>query len=176
MLRRLLVASLLFGLAGCAPEGFVASEADLATYAGWTRFDRGDQPVGPEHPAGGSVVYVSRLPVHGATAFAEGTMIVRITAGASPDPTTWEVHAMAKRGGDYNAAGARGWEFFDLELEPSADGSYRPHIEWRGESPPEGNGYEAPDGGGVELSCNHCHGAAVQNDSVLGPELDLTTF
>lgn len=174
--RPLALAVWLAALAGCEPEGFVATEADLAGYESWHRFDRGEQPVGPEHPAGSSVVFVNHLPPHGALAFPEGTIIVRVTPSTSPDPQTWEVHAMAKRGGSFNGGGALGWEFFDLELWREPSGAYAPHIEWRGTSPPEGNGYEAPDGGGVELSCNHCHGAYADNDSVLGDELDLDNF
>jgi hypothetical protein len=171
------VALWLVALAGCAPDpGFVATEADLAGYASWARFDRGEQPVPPAHPSGQSVVFVNRLPPAGSTAFPVGTIIVRVTPGEHPDPGTWEAHGMAKRGAGFNASGAVGWEFFDLLLWPDPSGEYRPRILWRGESPPQGNGYEAPDGGGVELSCNHCHAAATDNDSVLGPELDLHAF
>jgi hypothetical protein len=171
-----LVATLAALAGGCEPGGFVATEADLAPFASWTRFDRGEQPVGPVHPDGSSVVYINHLPPTGSRAFPDRTMIVRVTAGALPDPGTWEVHAMVKRGAGFNGGGAEGWEFFDLLLWPDDAGNYAPRILWRGASPPQGNGYEAPDGGGVELSCNHCHGAAVDNDSVLGPELDLDLF
>lgn len=161
---------------GCADPGFVATEADFGGYETWTRFDRGEQPVPPSHPSGQSVVFVSELPPPGATEFPTGTMIVRVTPGALPDPGTWEVHGMVKRGAGFNADGARGWEFFDLLLWPDDSGHYSPRILWRGTSPPQGNGYEAPEGGGVELACNHCHAAATDNDSVLGPELDLDSL
>ncbi len=164
-------------LGGCASDpGFVATEADFASYSAWTRFERGEQPVPPAHPDGSSVVFINHLPPHGATEFPVGTLIVRVTPGALPDPGTWEVHAMSKRGAGFNGGGAVGWEFFDLDLLPDGAGGYSPRIEWRGVSPSQGNGYVAPDGGGVELSCNHCHGALAENDSVLGPELDLDTF
>jgi len=172
----LLVSILLAFAAGCADSGFVATEADFAGYEAWVRFERGEQPVPPSHPSGQSVVFANALPPAGATEFPLGTMIVRVTPGALPDPGTWEVHGMVKRGAGFNADGARGWEFFDLQLSADDAGHYAPRILWRGVSPAQGNGYEAPDGGGVELGCNHCHAAATDNDSVLGPELDLDSL
>lgn len=160
---------------GQVRRGFVATVDTFQGYERWTRFDRGSQPVGPQHPDGSSAVFVSAVPPHGAEAFADGTVILRVTTAADPDPRTWELHAMVKRGGAFNSDGARGWEFFDLHLEPDAAGVYRPAIAWRGDGPPQGDGYVAPEGG-VELGCNHCHGAAVDNDSVLGPELALDSF
>lgn len=154
------------------PGEFIAIERDFAGFDQWTVFDRGSQPVGLTHPDGSSFVYVSALPPSGATEFPVGTMIVRITTGL--DPATWEAHAMVKRGGDYNADGARGWEFFDLQLG-SLEPPVAPTIRWRGVSPAMGDGYVIPDGGAF-LSCNHCHGSAVDNDSVLGPELDLRSL
>ena len=158
---------------GQVRRGFVATAATFEGYEGWTRFERGSQPVGPQHPDGSSAVFVSTMPARGAQAFSDGTVIVRVTTSTDPDPRSWELHAMVKRGGSFNTDGARGWEFFDLHLDPDARGVYRPTIAWRGDGPPQGDGYVAPEGGGVELGCNHCHGAAVDNDSVLGPELDL---
>jgi hypothetical protein len=168
------IAALCFVLAACESDpGFVASESAFRHFDTWTRFDRGSAPVGFDHPDGETFVYIDRLPPSGATVFPDGTLIVRVTTGGAPE--LWEVHAMARRGGEYNASGARGWEFFDLRLETAADGTLVPRILWRGNGPGEGDGYQAPDGG-VLLDCNHCHGAYVENDSILGPELDLRTF
>lgn len=151
---------------------FIAVERDFAGFDRWTRFDRGPDAVPPIHPEGESIVYVSALPARGATAFPTGTIIVRVTTGGAP--AEWEVHAMVKRGGAYNAAGAPGWEFFDLRLDTVGD-ALVPRILWRGEAPPElGEGYLSPDGG-IPLSCSHCHGAGgMRNDSVLGDELYLS--
>jgi hypothetical protein len=132
-------------------------------------------PAGFEHPPGhGSTVYINRMPPPWAHEFPVGTIILRVTPADRLDE--WEAHGMVKRGGGYNAEGARGWEFFDLHLTDAPD-SVAPtaHIAWRGESPPEGDGYE-PGEGQVLLGCNHCHGAYAENDSVLGPELDLRTL
>ncbi len=164
-------AAALVGLAltGCGPQGdsFIASEADFAQFRSWTSFDRGVDPVPPSH-LGHDVIYVDRLPPPGATEFPVGTRIVRAHDTDLP-PSEWEIHAMVKRGGDFNAAGARGWEFFGLEID-SAD---QTRIEWRGDGPSDGDGYTVGDGG-VSLGCNHCHGAATWNDSVLSPVLDLS--
>jgi hypothetical protein len=65
---------------------------------------------------------------------------------------------MAKRGGDYNARGAQGWEWFELKAQ--LDGSWT--IAWRGITPPEGCGYSGIAGGG----CNICHTGAIANDYV----------
>lgn len=156
-----------------APGEFVAIERDFAGFDRWTVFARGTgAAIPPAHLAGEGFVYVSALPPHGATEFPVGTMIVRVTTGGGP--AEWEAHAMVKRGGDYNAAGARGWEFFDLRLDAATD-PLTPRVVWRGESPPMGDGYSVPDGGAI-LGCNHCHSVAEDNDSVLGDELDLRSF
>jgi hypothetical protein len=169
-------------LAACGeaavPTGeYVAIERDFAGFDAWTRFDRGAQPVGPSHPDGETFVYANHLPPRGSSAFPVGTILVRMTRPADPssDPSTWEVHAMAKRGGGYNDDGALGWEYFDLQLEIAADGSRVPRIRWRGEDQTTGDGYTVPDGG-VIFSCDHCHATAVDNDFVLGPELDLDSL
>ncbi|UJR80028.1 hypothetical protein [Sandaracinus amylolyticus] len=156
-----------------APREHVASDADFLHFDHWIAFDRGPDSVPPIHPGGVSTVYLSARPPQGAREFPVGTTIVRLTRG--PDATHWEAHAMVKRGAPYNASGARGWEFFELHLDLGDDGIRVPHIQWRGESPPMGDGYTAPQGGAL-LSCNHCHSTADANDFVLGPELDLRTF
>lgn len=151
----------------------LASDADFMHFDRWIAFERGPDSVPPIHPRGVSTVYLSARPPHGAREFPVGTMIVRLTRGDSEEH--WEAHAMVKRGGDYNATGARGWEFFELHLDLGDDGLRVPHIQWRGESPPMGDGYSAPEGGAL-LSCNHCHTTADANDFVLGPELELGSF
>jgi hypothetical protein len=66
--------------------------------------------------------------------------------------------AMVKRGADYNASGAVGWEWFELTRD--ANGSAR--IKWRGQGPPAGETYSA-----AGQTCNDCHKAAAANDSVM---------
>jgi hypothetical protein len=78
---------------------------------------------------------------------------------AEDSPTPGKTFAMAKRGGNYNANGAIGWEW--LELQEDASGNIL--IVWRGISPPAGEGYGGSVVGG---SCNTCHGTAMANDYV----------
>lgn len=158
------------------PTEFIAVERDFADFeASWTRFDRGPGFTLVPHPEGHSFVYLDELPPAGSTSFPLGTRIVRVTETPEP-PETWEVHAMVKRGGGFNADGASGWEFFELVLEPQPDGSRVPRVKWRGTGPPDGDGYTPPDGGTEVLGCNHCHGAFTPNDSIIGEELDLALF
>ncbi len=176
----LLAGCLLPLLAGCScnPEvastEFIASERDFADFDTWERFDRGTRGFLPSHLDGETYVYLNRRPEEGATAFPVGTIVVRVTsAGPMSD---WEVHAMVKRGGQYNAAGAVGWEYFDLEMVRTAGeegGALTPTIHWRGEGPgDDGDGY-ARGAEGVLLGCNHCHAAVVERDGMLGDEFDL---
>lgn len=79
----------------------------------------------------------------------------------SGPPSTWRIFAMVKRGGDFNAQGAVGWEFFDLVI--GADD--RVSIRARGIRP--GVAYDSTNE--TEVTCNDCHGtrAARERDSVL---------
>lgn len=142
--------------------------------SGWTRFDRGTDPVHIDDPSGTSVVYVDRLPPPGATEFPVGTHILRIM-GSDADPSLWDAHGMVKRGGDFNADGAVGWEFYGLNMSLGPDGELVATTRWHGVGPPDGDGYAQADAGPV-LGCNHCHGAATWNDSVIGDELLLSNF
>jgi len=115
-----------------------------------------DASVGP-HSAGPRTVYLNHRPPIGATHFQPGTMLVKVIAN---DRT----FAMAKRGAQYNKAGAYEWEWF--ELLTAMDGTLS--IEWRGTGPPGDAGY------GSSGDCNSCHhGWGAYNDDVLAPELDL---
>lgn len=156
------------GLVG-EPEVFIAFQRDFADFERWTTLERGEDRVPPTHLGRTSTIYVDRVPPRGASRFPVGTRIVRVESSGD-DPSAWEVHAMVKRGGAFNAEGARGWEFFELALDATRR---RPSIRWRGEGPADGDGYRAPEGGDL-LSCNHCHASAVDNDSVLSPVLELT--
>ena len=156
----------------CAESGtFIALQPSFADFTGWTRFDLG--PDGGLGDVGDRVVYLNRLPPHRAHAYPVGTILVK-TAGwgtADAGPT----FAMVKRGSQggsgapcYNAAGAAGWEWF--ELQPQASGAVE--ISWRGLAPPAGDVY----GGVPGMSCNACHAGAARNDDVPSAPLDLGNF
>ncbi|MGE0786852.1 MAG: hypothetical protein AB7S26_14365 [Sandaracinaceae bacterium] len=160
--------AVLLGACGAPASGteYIAQTSDLAGFRSWIAFDRGDDHLPPNH-VGPSWIYLSDRPPAGATSFPLGTRIVRVQERGD-DMTAWEVHAMVKRGGGYNADGTPGWEMFELSLDASGGVV----VVWRGRGPPDGDGYMAGDGG-VLVSCNQCHGAAGFNDSVLSPVLEL---
>jgi hypothetical protein len=170
------VAALALGILalGC-DEGhsltFIALDGDFAGFRGWRRVPLGDAPL-VGHPPGPRFGYVSRDAGKGAMAYPLGTIIVK-TVEPTAAPETWELFAMAKRGGGFNAEGARDWEFFRLRWVAGA-----PHILSRGLNAidPEadgGGGYTGNLGDVFAGLCNGCHGtkASAATDHVLSPAL-----
>lgn len=147
---------------------YVAMQADFAGYASWAAFPVEGAAAG--HAGDARTVYINRLPEEfpggdpSGTAFSVGTILVKVAERDPADTgaTGPEVHAMVKRGGGYNP-GAPGWEWFDLALSGGV-----PVINWRGEGPPEGGGYQsgAIDTANPDGDCNACHAAAYDNDFV----------
>ncbi len=135
---------------------FVAMQSDFRDFDAWPSVPMGASDTG--HGVDERVVYAQAVP--GDDAFGVGTRIVKTVAGG-------DTHAMVKRGGDFNADGAYGWEWFELARSTSGD----PVIVWRGEAPPSGEAYgalpgQADDTGAQVGDCNTCHGAAAANDFV----------
>lgn len=169
---REVVALVVVGVAACSPAPapppggvggeFVAFAPHFAGYEQWHRIDiSGELPMSP-HLGERRAVHVNKLPPAGADSFPVGTIVLKTSTASE------EVHAMAKRGGEYNQLGARGWEWF--ELRRATDGSLA--IFWRGITPPAGvcKTY----GGIVGGACNVCHQNAAANDFVQTPGLTLT--
>jgi hypothetical protein len=150
------------------PGTFLAFAADFAGFHSWESFAVGGDPIPDSvHLTGPRTVYLNKRPPSGSKEFPVGTIIVKEVQ--TPDLTTRDVIARVKRGGTYNADGAPGWEWF--ELQNTADGGVL--IVWRGIGPPVGGcSYLGTVGGG----CNMCHGAADDNDSVLAAPLRLSNF
>ncbi len=145
---------------GGAGDSFVAMQVDFAEFRSWASIS---VPEETGHPEGAREVFLNAAPDAGAPAFPVGTVIVKTIATATGE----DIHAMVKRGGGYNAAGAVGWEWFELVV--ADDGT--PVILWRGEVPPDGESYgqlpgQTADTGGAEGDCNVCHGAVSGNDYV----------
>lgn len=139
-------------------ETFVAMQADFYDFRGWNAVEVEQTDSG--HPAGDRVVYINQAATDG---FAVGTILVKTIA---TDAGT-DIHAMAKRGGGFNADGAVGWEWF--ELVTADDGT--PVILWRGGAPPDGEAYgqlpgQTADTGAPEGDCNVCHSAVAAKDYV----------
>lgn len=148
-------------------DAFVAFAGDLSGYRAWPSFPvDGDAAIAAGvHAAGRRIEYVNRLPPHSATAFPVGTVVVKeVHADVESDSRTF---AMVKRGGGFNAAGASGWEWFELQRDTDPV-----VITWRGVGPPLGEKY----GGDAQGGCNGCHGGARDNDSVLSRALKLGNF
>ncbi|MEZ4393856.1 MAG: hypothetical protein R3A48_22515 [Polyangiales bacterium] len=165
-------AAIVLLLLGCAdapadaPRGdaFIALDRDFAGYASWPRTDLGSLTLAG-HPPGPRWVHANRPPPAAGERYPVGAMLVKVVQ-AEPDPTQWVLFGMAKRRDDFNAAGARGWEFFVLRL--SREGV--PVIVSRGTAPSLVGGlYDTGDG----LGCNSCHGTpdALEADGVLSPAL-----
>ncbi len=154
-------------VSGGSTATFIALERDFQGFTSWRRLPVGDAVIVDGHTAGPRFCYVSSAPANGA--YPIGTMIVKTVE--TGDPTTWTIHARAKRGGGFNPQGALGWEWFELHTFTSGQTS----ILWRGEQPPADHGYESLPGLGAtattEASCNSCHTSAQDADSILASPL-----
>lgn len=152
---------------------FIALERDFEGFEHWGSVRIAEaKAAGETHPAGEHRVYVNALPAEGSTSFPVGTMMVKRASAkvgiATSDAGAAEreqYFAMVKRGGGFNAQGARGWEWF--ELKARADGTVG--IAWRGLGAPTGESY----GGDALGSCNSCHEMDVANDYVKSAALKL---
>jgi hypothetical protein len=101
---------LLLLLAGCdnVPQPvFIALDRDFAPFRRWESIDLGDEQI-QGHPAGHAWDFINQR-TRGSR-YAVGTVIVKAF-----EPS-WELFAMAKRGGGFNPKGAVDWEFFRLKL------------------------------------------------------------
>lgn len=143
------------------PTTFVALERDFQGFREWPGGAFEELPArGQTHYAGDQRYFIRGRPRIGAE-FPIGTVIVKqARLEARPEG---QLFAMVKRGGEYNRAGAQGWEWFELAERP--DGSVA--IKWRGVGAPDGEQY----GGDPHGSCNSCHQEAKANDFVRSPAL-----
>jgi len=165
----------LVGLSACTAEGpaepaipaepFIAFAADFEGFTSWPSVEVEPFTMDGGHRLGPTRVYLGgSLPREG-EAFEVGAVVVKTVEDGSAED--WEVHGMVKRGGGYNAEGARGWEWFDLEFTSAGNLA----IAWRGE------GDAANPGGyvtttGERIACNDCHVFAGARDHVFSlPEL-----
>lgn len=151
---------------------FLAVDRDFEGFQSWSSVDLGKgQHVVDQ--TGHKRVYINALPQPGDDEFRVGTMLVKVLE-LGEDVTSWQVHAMVKRGGSYNVDGAYGWEYFDFTLNEEGI----PRQNWRGETAPDGESYQTTvfTADGTELQdvpdCNTCHQTA-NNDAVNTPALDL---
>src|SRR6185437_11748390 len=129
--------------AGTDAGTFIALAGDFDGFQDWPSFTITD----PNSAIWNRTVWINAFPPHGATAFPIGTKIVRRFV----DPTSatgYTLHAMAKRGGGFNAqdGGAHDWEWFEITASDAGSVS----IVWRGEDQPDGG----PTYNGSNQTCN----------------------
>ena len=139
------------------PE-FVAQDSDFQDFSAWQSWPMDATAPGSFHTTGARIVYLNRKPPSDATTWPVGTILVKTLENGSGD-----TFAMVKRGGDFNAEWARGWEWMEISKQT---GTWQ--IVWRGDTPPDGAGY-TEDG----VSCNLCHAMARANDWVQSKALQL---
>ena len=156
---------------GKAPDDagntFVAYAPTFQPFRAWTSFhdDLEDSSL-PAAVNGPRTQYINMTPPHGSTEFPVGTVIVE-----ARESGLMKIFAGVKRGGDYNATGAKNWEWFELQ-EASGPGS-AVTIVWRGVGPPAGDMYGGDPNGG----CNSCHAmCGASNDFVCSAQLQLGNF
>jgi len=153
------------GASASAVSTFIAFERDFAGFRAWEAFHHdADQPTaGDVHTNGPRTEYLNHRPPREATTFPVSTIIVK----EIESDDLHKIFAMVKRGGNYNAKGPTGWEWFELEGLGET-----PAILWHGVGPADGKTY----GGDPNNGCNGCHGAASDNDGVLSEQLRLSTL
>jgi hypothetical protein len=170
---RLLLAALALAATTCGsdttttqpdPTEFIAFTSSFAGFRNWTAFHSDGPAPGSVTPdvLGPRTQYINKVPQHRTDEFPVGTIIVEAReAGAQL------IFAAVKRGGDFNVAGARNWEWF--ELQENGDGTVT--IPWRGFGPPAGSTMY----GGSDR-CNLCHAGCDSNDFVCSQKLQLQDF
>lgn len=168
MILLLLASCLDDDLAPDASGEFIAFQTNFADYRDWKSELVAEDPEGLGHLTGTRYVYISEMPPNGSEAFPTGTMIVK-EAQNGEDRADWDIFAMVKRGNNYNATGAHGWEWFELTWIGDV-----PAIAWRGPTSPANSGYTDLDGDtAASGDCNACHAGAWQNDYVIDAALQL---
>lgn len=155
---------------------FIARSDDFVGFQSWPSVEVGSSPAVAPHEAAVRRAYVNAMPSEEAETFPVGTMIVKTGAGGElTGEAGSEIHAMVKRGGGFNDAGARGWEWFELNVD---DGDEEPILVWRGTDAPAGESYGCAPGAecGDEATCNGCHEGSIGNDFVNSRPLQLGNF
>ncbi|HET9933481.1 MAG TPA: hypothetical protein VFQ35_22405 [Polyangiaceae bacterium] len=146
-------------------SSFVAFANDFKGYHSWQSFDVSAEAKEKGIHDGTVIEYVNQLPASGSTEYPLGTLVVKEAIGGAMGNALF---AMARRGGNYNSTGVRGWEWFELENLATEDDSVK--IIWRGFGPPIGEEY----GGDPNSTCNTCHKKCV--DAVCSTPLALENF
>jgi hypothetical protein len=139
-------------------EQFVAADSDVADF--WTWYTQpfvADAVADIVYPPGSRVGFLNHRPPAGTTSYPLGTIIVKAIENDNV-PANWELFGIAKRGGDYNAAGAHGWEFLLLRVDDGVAHIYSrgltPTVDGRADMVVNEGSYFA----GGQVACDVCHG------------------
>lgn len=155
------------------PTRHIAMMRDFVDFTAWDRYPVEGAMLPAGAVAGPTYIYVNRAVPRDRTTWPVGTVLIKVVESA-PEREAWTMHAMVKRGGGFNADGAAGWEYFELQFEA---GEEHASTLWRGPAPPTGHGYgqAGQDAGTTDapLVCNDCHAAEPAIDGVLTPALAL---
>ena len=121
-MRRLLALLIVSGCGGemTSSGGPIALASDFQGYETWESIVLPAVDGGTAHSADARTVFIKQRPPGGSTEFPVGTLIVK--------QMPFNTLAMGKRGGTYNANGAKGWEWFDLERHSSGAEIGRAHV------------------------------------------------
>ena len=154
--------------AGCAMEGApagprIAFAEDFAGFLGWESYRLPADTLTDGHLSSPNrFVYVDRPIPDMPEPFPLGTIVVKtLEEGPRQD---WEIHAMVKRGGGYNAHGSEGWEFFALAFDEDDE----LFVTWRGTGDDD-VAYIDPITGEAQ-ACNSCHVIGAERDYVFSRE------
>lgn len=144
------------------PGGFIAMSDAFRDFRTWPRVAISATEDVPD-PSLPYFAYTNQPAPPAGSTYPVGTLIVH-TIELTDDPATWEVFAMARRGGGYNPDGAHGWEFFRLGFSRGEV----PVIISRGFAPTDSGSYSAKGS-----NCNTCHAAqgAAATDFILSRQL-----
>jgi hypothetical protein len=116
-------------------ETFIALERDFQRFQEWEGGSFTELPARGQTHFAGQQGYFIKGPKRQGKESPVGTVIVK-QARLHSRPEG-QLFAMVKRGGAYNANGARGWEWFELALREDQTVA----IKWRGLNAPSGEGY-----------------------------------
>jgi hypothetical protein len=144
--------ALVLGSCHTPPPERVPSIDDFRGFDTWTRTELPTVDVYPH------AIYSNPLADQGPP-YALGTAFVR--AEETGPIAAWLLHGIVRRGGDFNAGLASGWEFFGIFVDENSEAQ----LIWRGEHPPLGAGYFVDDTGVADAGpnglpegdCNGCH-------------------
>ena len=139
---------------------FIAQDSDVADFPNWYSQPFVADPLADiVYPPGSRFGFINHPAPPGATSYPVGTIIIKAIENDKV-PAHWELFGMSKRGGDYNAAGAIGWDFLLIRYENGV-----PHIYSSGLTPTvDGNPdmqaavNEGSYFAGGQIACDVCHG------------------